>query len=207
MTDIAVLRFRQKDYESAAFFFRQIAPFYESSHWISIEGAILELYTRCLKELDRNDEYVRHMLRLLSQYASYTQSGLSSRQKAFVAASDTSFESTVGPYVEALLQASKAITKEVNVPLSSFFGDLEVDPEIKHYENKDGFQMHIKLRCLLDKDIVADSIKVRLAGATGTLANEVWLESTEDITIKSKTTRLSIDSSVSESFLVSASSC
>jgi hypothetical protein len=197
MTDIAVLRFRQKDYESAAFFFRQIAPYYESSHWISIEGAILELYTRCLKQLDRNDEYVRHMLRLLSQYASYTQSGLSPRQKLSLAASDTSFESNVSPYVEELLQASKNIAKDVNVPLSSFFGDLVVDPEIKHYEDKDGFQMHIKLRCLLDKDIEADSIKVRLVGATGTLSNEVWLENTEDIMIKSKTTRLSIDSSVS----------
>lgn len=197
MTDIAVLRFRQKDYESAAYFFRQIAPFYESSHWVSIEGAILELYTRCLKELDRNDEYVRHMLRLLSQYASYTQSSLSPRQKASVAASDTSFESNVSPYVEELLQASKGIAKEVNIPLSSFFGDLVVDPEIKHYEDKDGFQMTIRLRCLLDKDMVADSIKVRLVGATGTLSNEVWLESTGDIVIKSKTTRLSIDSSVS----------
>ncbi|QGA17818.1 hypothetical protein EYB26_005494 [Talaromyces marneffei] len=195
MTDIAVLRFRHKDYESAAFLFRQIAPFYESSHWISIEGAILELYIRCLKEFDRNDEYVRTMLRLLSLYASYTQSNLSPRQKASLAVSDTSFESNVSPYVEELLQASKSIAKEVNVPLSSFFGDLVVDPEIKHYEDKDGFQMHIKLRCLLDKDIVADSIKIRLVGAPGTLSNEVWLENTGDIKIKSKTTRLSIDSS------------
>ncbi|EED21634.1 TMEM1 family protein, putative [Talaromyces stipitatus ATCC 10500] len=195
MTDIAVLRFRQKDYESAAFFFRQVAPFYESSHWISIEGAILELYARCLKELDRNDEYVRSMLRLLSQYASYTESDLSPRQKASLAASDTSFESNVSPYVDELLQASKSLAKEVNIPFSSFFGDLVVDPEIKHYEDKDGFQMHIKLRCLFDKDIVADSIKIRLVGAIGTLSNEVWLENTRDIVIKSKTSMLAIDSS------------
>lgn len=197
ITDLAVLRFHQEDYESAAFFFSQIAPFYESSHWILIEGAILELYTRCLKKLGRNDDYVRLMLRLLSQYASYTQSSLSPRQKAYVAASDTSLESNVSPYVEELLQASKAMVKEVNVPLSNFFGDLLVESEIKHYEDKDGFQMHIKLRCLLDKDIAADSIKVRLVGATGTLSNEVWLENTGGIVIRSKTTRLSIDSSVS----------
>ena len=95
------------------------------------------------------------------------------------------------------MEASKSIAKEVNVPLSSFFGDLVVDPEIKHYEDKDGFQMNIKLRCLLDKDIVADSIKVRLVGVAGTLSSEVWLENTGDVVVKSKTTRLSIDSLVS----------
>lgn len=197
MMDVAVLRFRQKDFENASFFFRQVVPFYEGSHWVSIEGAILELYARCLKELDRTDEFVRIMLRLLSQYASHTQSCLSPRQKAFVAASDTSVGSNVSPYVEALLQASKNLAKEVNVPLSSFFGDLVVEPEIKHYEDKDGFKMHFRLRFLLDKDIAAESIKVRLVGATGTLSNEVWLENTEDIIIKPRTSRLSVDSSVS----------
>ncbi|OKL63792.1 hypothetical protein UA08_00755 [Talaromyces atroroseus] len=194
MTDIAVLRFRQKDFKSASFFFRQIAPFYESSHWTPLEGAILELYARCLKELDRKDEYVRTLLRLLSQYASYTQSYLSPSQKASVAASDTSVESNVSPYIEELLQASKDLAKEINVPLSSFFGGIVIEPEIKHYEDKDGFQMHIKLRFLLGKDLIAESIKVRLVGATGTLSNDIWLENTGETVIKSRTSRLSIDS-------------
>jgi trafficking protein particle complex subunit 10 len=197
MTDIAVLRFRQRDFKSASFFFRQIAPFYESTNWTPLEGAILELYARCLKELGKKDEYVRTVLRLLSQYASYTQSYLSPRQRASVAVSDTSVESNVSPYIEELLQASKDLAKEVNVPLSSFFGGIVIEPEIKHYEDKDGFQMHIKLQFLLDKDIIAESIKVRLVGATGTLSNEVWLENTNETVIKSRTSRLSVDSAVS----------
>jgi tetratricopeptide (TPR) repeat protein len=198
MSEIAVLRFRQEDYSTAASFFHQLVPFYADSHWLMLEGTILELYARCLKELKQNEEYVRIVLRLLSRYASYTQSTLTKRQKMTVALTSPSVRSAVHPYIEDLLQASTGLQKECAVPLTDFFGDIEVDPEIRHYEDKDGFQLLLRLRFFLDKDIKIGSLKIRLVNGTGPLSNEVWLEHLEDVLIKSSSTKLLIGSSVSD---------
>lgn len=198
MTEIAVLRYRQGDYETAATYFKQIVPFYSNSNWLALEGSVLELYARCLKELKQDDEYVRTVLRLLSQYASHTQSNLSLYEKFLLASSATPVRSNARPYIEDLLRVSKSLQKEFTVPITSLFSDIEVDPEIRHYEDRDGFQLQLRLRFLLDKDIQIDSIKVRLVTASGVLSNEVWLERSGDILVKSSTTKLLIDSSVSE---------
>jgi hypothetical protein len=197
MTEIAVLRFRQEDYKTAVTYFHQIAPHYGNSNWVALEGTILELYARCLKELRQNDEYVRIVLRLLSQYASHTQSDLSVKQKYLLASSATPIRSNAHPYIKDLLRASADLQKECIVPMASFFGDVEVDPEIQHYEDRDGFQIQLRLRFLLDRDIDIDSIKVRLVSEGGVLSNEVWLERSEGVLVKSSTTKVLIDSSVS----------
>ncbi|KAL1969346.1 hypothetical protein VTN77DRAFT_9539 [Rasamsonia byssochlamydoides] len=195
MTEIGLLRFRQEDYTTAASYFHQIAPFYANSHWVTLEGTILELYARCLKELKQNDEYVRILLRLLSRYASYTQSNLTKKQKMTVASSIPSVRSVVHPYIEDLLKASAALQKECSVPLVDFFGDLEVDPEIRHYEDKDGFQLQLRLRFFLDKDLKIDSLKIRLVSGRGPQSNEIWLEHLEGVLIKSSSTKLLVGSS------------
>jgi hypothetical protein len=200
LAEIAVLKFRQEDFETAAVFFRKIAPFYENCQWPTLEGTILELYTRCLKRLEQTDDFVRILLRLLSQYASYIQSGLSTRQKSSLASSDLVVQSNAHGYLEELFDASAKLTKELNVPLSSFFGDIDVDPEIKHYSDRDGFQMQLKLRFLLGDVINIESVKVRLVNASGLLSHEVWLERTEEVVIKSSASKLLVGSTVSTIF-------
>lgn len=202
LAEMAVLKFRQEDFETAAIFFRKIAPFYENCRWPTLEGTILELYTRCLKRLEQTDDFVRTLLRLLSQYASYVQSGLSTRQKSSLASSDLVVQSNAHGYIEELFEASAKLTKELNVPLSSFFGDIDVDPEIKHYSDKDGFQMQLKLRFLLGDVINIESVKVRLVNASGLLSHEVWLERAEEVVIKSSTSKLLVGSTVSILFIL-----
>lgn len=197
LAEIAVLKFRQEDFETAAIFFRKIAPFYENCQWPTLEGTILELYTRCLGKLGQSDDFVRILLRLLSQYASYIQSGLSTRQKSSLASSNLVVQSNVHGYIEELFEASAKLTKELNVPLSSFFGDMDVDPEIKHYSDRDGFQMQLKLRFLLGDVINIESVKVRLVNASGLLSHEVWLENSEEAVIKSSASKLLVGSTVS----------
>ncbi|KAH8698383.1 putative TMEM1 family protein [Talaromyces proteolyticus] len=194
MAEIAALRFHQQDYDTAAILFRKLATFYENCQWATLEGTVLELYTQCLQKLDQNDEYVRAMLRLLSQYASYTQSGLSIRQKSLLASLDSTDQSIIDPYIESLFLASAKLSREISVPLSSFFGNIDVNPEIKHYEDRDGFQMQLKLRFLLGSEIKIESVKVRLVSAGGLQAHEVWLERGEEIVIKSSTSTMSVGS-------------
>jgi trafficking protein particle complex subunit 10 len=197
MADIAVLRFRQADYAAAAPSFQQIAQFYGNNHWAILEGSMLELYARCLKELQRNDEYIRALLRLLSRYAKHIQGNFVGSERKICALPSVAEHSPQSSYVDELLRASQAFQKEFSVPLPDFFGEFQVLPEILHYENKDGFQLQLCLRSLLAVNITINSIKVRLVNSNGLQNNEVWLESSEKFIIKPSLTKLLIGSTVS----------
>ncbi|KAE8154414.1 trafficking protein particle complex subunit 10 [Aspergillus avenaceus] len=196
LADMALVRFRQSDYGAAASYFHQITPFYGSKQWSVLEGVMLEMYARCLKELQRNEEYVRMTLRLLSKFATYMQSTLSTRQKTLDASSIFAEETLISEYVDELFEASNALQKEVTAPLTDFFADLHVKPAILHYENRDGFQLQLSLRFMLGKRIDIDSLKIRLVGAGGNQSNEHWLESSNKMTIKSSSTKILVDSSM-----------
>ncbi|KAL4915101.1 trafficking protein particle complex subunit 10 [Aspergillus aurantiobrunneus] len=196
LADMAILRFRQSDYGAAASYFHQIAPFYGYKHWTVLEGVMLEMYTRCLKELNRKEEYVRTLARLLAKYAAHTQSQLSIRQKTLDASSIFTEETVVSEYVEELFRASAALQKDISAPLTDFFGDLNVKPVILHYKDRDGFQLQLYLRFLLGKRIDVDSIKIRLVGANaGAQSSEHWIETSAKMTVKSSSTRILVDSS------------
>ncbi|KAE8408425.1 trafficking protein particle complex subunit 10 [Aspergillus pseudonomiae] len=196
LADMALVRFRQSDYGAAASYFHQITPFYGSKQWTILEGVMLEMYARCLKELQRSEEYVRMSLRLLAKFASHKQSSLSTRQKTIDASSIFAEEELISQYVDELFEASGALQKEVTAPLTDFFADLHVDPAIVHYKDKDGFQMQLSLRFLLGKRIEADSMKIRLVGTGGSQSNEYWLELPSKTTIKSSSTKVLVDSSM-----------
>ncbi|KAE8353410.1 trafficking protein particle complex subunit 10 [Aspergillus coremiiformis] len=196
LADLALVRFRQSDYGAAASYFHQITPFYGSKQWTILEGVMLEMYARCLKELKRSDEYVRMSLRLLAKFASHKQSTLSTRQKTLDASSIFAEEDIVSQYVEELFQVSGDLQKEVSAPLTDFFAELHVKPAILHFKDKDGFQLQLSLRFLLGKRIDIDSMKIRLVGSGGNQTNEHWLELSSKATIKSSSTKILVDSSM-----------
>ncbi|RAL11132.1 putative TMEM1 family protein [Aspergillus homomorphus CBS 101889] len=197
LADMALLRYRQSDFGAAASYFHQLTPFYGNKHWAVLEGVSLEMYARCLKELDRSEEYVRTILRLLAKFAAWTESNLSSRQKTLDASHIFSENALVSEYVDELFKASGALNKEVYAPMTDFFGDLKVKPAIIHYEDKDGFQLQLALRFLLGKRIEINSLKLRLVSAHNPQNNEHWLEMPTGMTIKSSSTKVLVDSSVS----------
>ncbi|KAL4934627.1 putative TMEM1 family protein [Aspergillus undulatus] len=194
LADMAILRFRQSDYGAAASYFHQISPFYGNKRWAILEGVMLEMYARCLKELNRNEEYVRMVVRLLAKYAAHTQSQLSAREKTLDASSVFAEETLVSEYVEELFRVSAALQKDVSAPLTDFFGDLNVKPGILHYKEKDGFQLQLYLRFLLGRQVDVDSIKIRLVSASAS-SSEHWIETLSKTTVKSSPTRILVDSS------------
>jgi hypothetical protein len=197
IADIAVLRFRQGDYEAAAAHFSQMGPFYGKKRWLLLEGVMLEMHARCLKELKLNEEYTRVMLRLLAKFAAYKQSHLSIRQKTLDASSQFSETGLVNQYVEDLFTASSGLQKEVSASLTDFFADLHVIPTVLHYEDKDGFQIQLSLRFLLGKKIDIESIKIRLVHASNSQSNEHWIEAPTRVSVRSSPTKVLIDSAVS----------
>ncbi|KAJ5806435.1 uncharacterized protein N7503_004037 [Penicillium pulvis] len=194
LADIAILRFRQADYETAASYFHQMAPFYGSKTWTVLEGTMLELYARCLKELKRHEDYVRMVLKLLSKFASYSQSQLSDRQRALSTPTSMLEQEQLSGYVSDLFQGLGCLQKDVTTSLVDFFADLQVDPAIRLYDDKDGFQIQMGLRFLLGPQIDIDSIKVRLVSASPSQNAEHWIEGSTNFVIKSTKTKILIDS-------------
>lgn len=196
LADIAILRFRQGDYEAAASYFHQMAPFYGSKLWVVLEGTMLELYSRCLKELKRNEDYVRMLLRLLAKFAAHSQSKLSPKQKSLSAPTSILEQEQLAGYVSDLFEGAGSLQKDVTASLVDFFADLHVEPAIRLYDDKDGFQIQLSLRYLLGPQIEIDSLKVRLVSATNSQNAEHWIEGSTSLVIKSSTTKILVDSSV-----------
>lgn len=197
LADIAILRYRQADYEAAASYFHQMAPFYGSKLWVVLEGSMLELYARCLKELKRNEDFVRVMLRLLAKFAAYAQAKLSVRERALSTPPSILQLEQLAGYVTDLFSGASAMQKDVTASLVEFFADLRVDPAIQLYEDKDGFQIRLSLRFLLGPQINIDSIKVRLVSDSSSQNAEHWIEASTNFVVKSSMTTILIDSSVS----------
>ncbi|KAL5361796.1 trafficking protein particle complex subunit 10 [Aspergillus floccosus] len=195
LADMALLRFRQHDYVAAASYFHQITPFYGNKFWLMLEGVMLEMYSRCLKELDRTEEYVRMLLRLLAKFAVHMQAGLTPRQETLDASHIFSEKPAVGEYVDELFKASVSLQKEVSAPLTDFFADLDVSPVILHHKDCDGFKMQVSLRFLLGKRIDIDSVKIRLVSAGSGQNCEYWIEAPTRTTIKSSSTKVLVNSS------------
>ncbi|KAJ5578108.1 uncharacterized protein N7459_007072 [Penicillium hispanicum] len=195
LADIAILRFRQADYETAASYFHQMAPFYGSKFWVVLEGTMLELYARCLKELNRNEDYVRMMLRLLAKFAAYSQSQLSVKQRALSTPVSLLEQEQLAGYVSDLFEGIGSLQKDVTASLVDFFTDLHVHPAIRLYDNKDGFQIQMSLRFLLGPQIEINSIKVRLVSANSSQNAEHWIESSNTFMVQSSMTKILIDSS------------
>ena len=197
LAEIAIIRYRRKDYESAASYFHRMAPFYGSKYWIILEGSMLELHARCLKELKRNEDYVRMMIRLLSKFATYAQAQLSVRQKSMAGTIPSTEQEMLEGHIRDLFEASGALQKDIPASLTDFFGELRVDPAIRLYDDKDGFQIQVSLRFLLGQQIEIDNLKVRLVSANSSQSSEHWIESSAKFAVKSSTTQILIDCSVS----------
>ncbi|KAJ5332494.1 TRAPP II complex TRAPPC10 [Penicillium brevicompactum] len=195
LAEIAILRYRQKDYESAASYFHRMAPFYGTKNWVILEGSMLELHARCLKELQRNEDYVRMMIRLLSKFATYAQAQLSIRQKALAGSIPSMEQEILEAHVSDLFKASGALQKDMSASLTDFFADLHVNPAIRLYDNQDGFQVELSLRFLLGQQVEIDNLKLRLVSANSSQHSEYWIESRDKLVVKSSSTKILIDSS------------
>ncbi|KAG0154912.1 TMEM1 family protein, putative [Penicillium digitatum] len=195
LAEVAIIRYRRKDYESAASYFHRMAPFYGSKYWVVLEGSMLELHARCLKELKRTEDYVRMMLRLLSKFATYAQTQLSVMQKSVAGSISSTEEEMLEGHIRDLFEAAGALQKDVSAPLTDFFAEFHVDPAILLYDNKDGFQIQLSLRFLLGQQIQIDTIKVRLVSANSAQNSEHWIESSAGFVVKSSLTKILIDSS------------
>ncbi|KAK2808426.1 hypothetical protein FQN49_008715, partial [Arthroderma sp. PD_2] len=185
MADIALVKYEAGDYALAASYFHQLATFYRSNGWEALEGTMVELYSRCLKQLNRKDEFVHALLRLLGIYSSTSQP---------CSTLQSSMDSRVEEYIEDLFEASKLLSKTSTVQIKDFFRDAQIKPGISHFKDKDGFQAQLSLRYVLGEKINIDNIKMRLVNSLENPSIELWLENSDSTIVKAKTTKIPLTS-------------
>lgn len=169
---------------------------------------MLRMYAQCLKKLNRKDEYIRTLLDLLAKSAAKRKSiKLSklphSRHSSFTEAPeemegwlDDDRVDTTGLFHE-LISFSKQLPYDVTVPMSKYFGDIVVEPYVRHYDEKDGFQLRLQFRHVLEDEVEFRRARIRLISATSTQGKEIWLESGGAVSLKRGVGRFWLNSNVS----------
>lgn len=178
VADLAIIKFGSGDYTTAASYLGRVVPYYAQHRWSMIETELVKIHAQCLKKLNRKDDYVRMTLSLLAKAAIRQRSFLELRvgfhsKLADPWVDDEDIESE--GMLQELLTSSEELPVEVIVPLTEFFADLLVDPYIKHSQDKDGFQIDLKIRHLLRDDIQVDMVRLKLKAMDPPL-RENWVE-------------------------------
>ncbi|KAK0725038.1 trafficking protein particle complex subunit 10 [Lasiosphaeris hirsuta] len=189
MADLAVLKFHLKEYSDAAFYFYRAIPFFGESAWSLLELSMLLMYAQCLKELRQMDDYVTKALRQLLVKAAAAERDRVQQKSVFRrgAGTKTQFpeQSAIAGYFTDLLTTSSALEKEVKIPLTSFFCDIELDGPPVHEEGQDSFSVYLKLHSLVVDEFEAQKLSLRISTAPviGGL-KEIWLQSKGPVVIK-----------------------
>ncbi|KAI9785522.1 MAG: hypothetical protein M1839_009263 [Geoglossum umbratile] len=205
MADFAALKFHLGDYAAAAARFHHMAPFYAEGGWGLIETSMLIMYANCLKELKRNDEYVSAILQLLAKAVAREKRLVSRRGRKDIVVSrqnldlepESCFDGdvvTTSGYVQDLVTLSKGLSLEITVQMSEYFDDVHVEPYPKHLPDRDGFQLQLRIRHILEDDLEIRGAKVRIVGIAGGQGREIWLESTSGFVMKRGLSRVWVES-------------
>ncbi|KAI8943647.1 hypothetical protein NX059_001632 [Plenodomus lindquistii] len=198
--DLAALRFQMGDFAAASAYFGRMASqssLFAESRWNTVETTMLKMHARCLKKLNRKDEYVRTLLDLLAKSAASRMALRASTKR--IEPTDATLGSldwlnddkvdTTGLFQE-LVSYSQQLPYDITVKMGKYFGDISVEPYVRHYDDKDGFQLRLQFRHLLEDDIEIRAAKVRLVSTAQTPGKELWLEMTDTTQLKNGLNRM-----------------
>lgn len=164
---------------------------------------MLMLYADCLKQLGQKDDYVRVILKILAKTAAepmsislFDVSISSNRPSTSLATTARASSLSVVDFAADLLSYSSDLDHEISVPMDRYFSDIMVSPYLRHYDDKDGLQLQLFFRCLLEDRIPIRSVRVRISGTVDGQPRETWLENEGPLSIKSNPVRIWVGSNV-----------
>lgn len=189
------------DFAAAAMYFGRMASTFADSRWNTVETMMLKMYAQCLKKLNRKDEYVRTLLDVLAKSAASERSKGSRESLQALTMQmpdhwlDDDKVDTAGIFA-GMAEYSQQLPYDINVPMTKYFNDVAVEPYVRHYDDKDGFQMRLQFRHLLDDEVTLDKARVHLVEAGSGQGKDIWLESTEATPVAKGTCRIWLGSNV-----------
>lgn len=200
MADLAVLKFHLGEYNEAAFHFYRVIPFYGKSGWSLLELAMLVMYARCLKELNKLDDYVNQALwQLLCKAAAAERDRLQQKSRFRLGLTSTTQypeTSAISGYLKDLLEVSASLEKDVRIPLTSLFGDMGLDGPPCYDEGQDSFSLFLDLHSLLVDEFEATSVNLRITSPAAGGNKEIWLQTTGPVTLKPGPNKVKLQSTV-----------
>jgi hypothetical protein len=155
---------------------------------------MLRIYAKCLKDLHRRDEYMRVMLSLLGKVVARRMTRELPRVRSASAWLDEETVDISGVLGE-LVSFSEELPYNFSAPMSDFFTDIDVNPEVVLYPNKDGFGLNIYLKHLLDEDLTVDRVRLRLI-LVSDASQEILLQSGGPLELKRGLANLQVHSNV-----------
>jgi hypothetical protein len=200
LADLAVLKFHLGEFSEAATYFYRVIPLFGESGWSLLELSMLVLYARCLKELNRLDDYVNQALRqLLSKAAAAERDRLQQKSRFRIGLTSTvqyPESSAISGFLESLLETSTSLARDVRIPLANFFCDMGLDGPPFYDDGQDSFSLFLDLRSLLVDEFEATSVSVRIAASTPGGHKEIWLQTKGPVNIRPGLNKVRVRSTV-----------
>ncbi|KAH8675257.1 trafficking protein particle complex subunit 10 [Xylariales sp. PMI_506] len=197
LSDLAILKYHLGDYGAASSYFWRTTPFYGESGWTLLELSMLIMYSQCLKQLQRKEEYVKVVLKLLSKSSSAERDRLDQKTYLHIGKRPTAKypdNDAIKGFLGDLLSETKGLSSEVQLPLFNFFSSVEVDGTLEYHDGKDSFSISLKLNSLLVDELKIDKARVRLVGQIAGAEREIWLELSNPAAVKPGKNKLKLDS-------------
>jgi trafficking protein particle complex subunit 10 len=180
LTDMALLKYQQGNYESAASYFEHIAEDGSTDTWTILHGSMLELYADCLKRLKRVSPYLRVVLRILATYAA------DRRPKN----GRTETSQAVQGLIDDLCKLSADLDDQIVVPMNDFVKVTSSDLRVCHHHGRDGFYIPLSIYNLLGTTLnIPSGMKMILTARDGP---QVVLELRTNDSIKLMATSMEI---------------
>lgn len=199
MADLAVLKYHLADYTAASSYLYRTTVFFGESGWTQVELSMLMIHATCLKKLQRKEEYVKVVLKLLSKAAMVERDRLL-RKSALKTGQGNKFgldNVLNASYIPEMMEIAKGLKHEFRIPLQNFCGNVEVDSSVWYHPERDSFGLLLRFHYLLTDDLPIEKAKIRITPLTGDLSREIWLEMDGQAIFKKGIVKLSVQSNVS----------
>ena len=185
----------------AAHYLEKLTTSYAGDGWGLIETNLLTMYAKCLNKMNRREEYVRILLKLLAKAAS-AKLRWDWRRIATITSplphtplihqfhprdcgviveppniGEASLD--VRGYVPEIISMSDKLAQNITSPMNELFADILVEPYLRKLgDRRDGYKILVRFRYLLEEDLLVQTVKVRVVSMTGGLASrEIWMNS------------------------------
>ena len=170
--DLAMLKRQQGDIASAVIYFQHVLPLYATDGWSLVEAEALSYNAQCLRELGRKEEYVSTLLTLLAKNCGRKMERKLPSVRLTEYVEEDNFDARC--LLQDVIAYSEALAKEITLPMTSYFDDIQLDHHIGHYDDRDGFKYKIRFRHVLEDEVDLDQVSVRLVCANDR-NQEIWL--------------------------------
>ncbi|KEQ77043.1 hypothetical protein M436DRAFT_37574, partial [Aureobasidium namibiae CBS 147.97] len=194
ISDLAILKYQLGDVAQAATYFQRSSATFSKTSWSYVHGEMLRIYAKCLKDLHRRDEYMRVMLSLLGRVVARRTTRTLPRVRGGSAWLDEETVDVSGVLGE-LVSFSEELPFNFSAPMSDFFAEIDVSPEVELHSDKDGFDLNVRLKHLLDDDLTVDRVRLRLV-LVSDASQEILLQSDGPLELKRGLVEIQVHSNV-----------